>query len=438
MTLQVAGHLGLLLVRDLPRHRVAVLVCCVVSFAGMLWAWSSARPLRPAQILIIAGMLRLLLLPLPPTLSDDIHRYVWDGTVAAAGYDPYRLPPDAAPLSSLRDRFRERHGYRVPHEEVPTIYPPLALAVFSIASRTPSPIFFLKLALAAADVGLCALLLRLARRWRLAPSRTVAYAWNPLVVLEVAGMGHVEPLGVLSAAAAVGLLALRPRRALAAATATAAGVCAKLVPVVAIPLWARHSRRPWLFVGVVAVVGIAAFVPVLTAGGGIPPAWTVYARNWEFNGPLYEPLWRLLDGLQVTPAIKGVLTDLRQATGWSGWSALQPYVYPELVARLPLLALLLWQVLRQLRRRPLLAATLATFGWLVLCSPTVYPWYLLWVLPWAALAGARAWVVLSATILASYLAQPLGVPYWPWVYLLVWAPFFVTLLLTNRWRRSTA
>lgn len=142
--------------------------------------------------------------------------------------------------------------------------------------------------------------------------------------------------------------------------------------------------------------------------------------------------------MHVIPAIKGVLIRLRQATGWSGWSALQPYVYPELVARLPLLALLLWQVLRQLRRRPLLAATLATFGWLVLCSPTVYPWYLLWVLPWAALAGARAWIVLSATILASYLAQPLGVPYWPWVYLLVWAPFFVTLFLTHRWRRSTA
>lgn len=415
-----------------------MLLCCVVSFAGMLWAWTSARRLQPIHILLVAGVLRALVLPLPSTLSDDIYRYLWDGRVASAGHDPYRLRPTDDTLSSLHHGFRDQYGRSVPHPEVPTIYPPLALTVFSIASRLPASLFVLKLGLAAADIGLCALLLLLARRWRLPPFHAVAYAWNPLATIEVAGMGHVDSLGVLLAAAAVCFLTARPPRGLAAATATVAGVCAKLVPVVAIPLWATRSGRPWAFLGIVALVGLAAFAPVLAAGGGIPPAWTVYAQSWEFNGPLYEPLWRLLASVDASAAIKGVLSRLQVSTGWPGWSAVQPYIYPELVARVPLLALLAWQVARQLRRGSLLAAVLATFGWLVLCSPTVYPWYLLWVLPWAALARAREWVVLSATIFASYLTQPLGAPYWPWVYVAVWAPFFLTLVISRRWATSTA
>ena len=65
-----------------------------------------------AWILVVAGLLRVLMLPLPPTLSDDVLRYVWDGKVAAAGLNPYRLPPDAPELERLRDDLWERLPHR--------------------------------------------------------------------------------------------------------------------------------------------------------------------------------------------------------------------------------------------------------------------------------------------------------------------------------------
>ena len=65
-------------------------------------------------------------------------------------------------------------------------------------------------------------------------------------------------------------------------------------------------------------------------------------------------------------------------------------------------------------------------------SPTFYPWYLIWILPWAALTGARAVLVLSATLPLAYLPAFAGVPYFPWVYGAVWLPPLILLLLARR------
>ena len=72
---------------------------------------------------LVAALLRVIALPLPPTLSDDIYRYVWDGKVIGAGLNPYLLAPQAADLEPLRDELWDR----LPHREVETVYPPVAL-----------------------------------------------------------------------------------------------------------------------------------------------------------------------------------------------------------------------------------------------------------------------------------------------------------------------
>ncbi|MGA0420868.1 MAG: hypothetical protein ACO3P9_12695, partial [Phycisphaerales bacterium] len=41
--------------------------------------------------------------------------------------------------------------------------------------------------------------------------------------------------------------------------------------------------------------------PVAISAGGVPPGLVTYGISWEFNGPLYEPLWRALEGLGLLP-----------------------------------------------------------------------------------------------------------------------------------------
>ena len=72
------------------------------------------------------------------------------------------------------------------------------------------------------------------------------------------------------------------------------------------------------------------------------------------------------------------------------------------------------------------------FGGLLLVGATVYPWYLLWVLPWAALGRHRAWLGASALLPLTYLPGLFEVPLFPLVFLAVWLPFGA-LFVVSRW-----
>lgn len=404
-----------------------------LAFLGLLVAdrLLAARSSSVAAILLAAACLRLILLPLPATLSDDIYRYVWDGRVAGAGLNPYFLAPDSPELDDLRDDLWER----LPHRQVATVYPPLAMAIFSIAARLPAPTLALKLILSLIDLGSCALLLLLIRRLGVPEHRAIWYAWNPLVTLEIAGMGHVDALGVAALLVVAVALMSRPPRAVLAGVAAAAAVVAKLVPLVGLPAWARQSGRPWVFVAVAAGLLVVSLVPIVVLTGGVPSGLVAYGVRWEFNGPLFEPLWRLLDQIRAADGVSSLLDWAKTQTGWIGfWNRFYPWNYPQLLSKLILAAGLLVALgFAWTDRRPIPSMG-KIFSCVILFSATVYPWYLVWILPWAAICRHTAWLGLSGLILLSYLPQFTEMPLFPWVYLLIWTPFSLLFLLpASRW-----
>ncbi len=421
MTL-VSSHAALAVVYDLARWPWVTFLLLGGAFASFFWAARRFQSLNePTLILGVAALLRLFLLPLPPSLSDDTLRYVWDGKVLAAGFNPYRLPPESPELAALRDPLWER----MPHKEVPTVYPPLALAFFTAASVLPRPLTSVKILLCLAELVGCWFLLRLGAARGLPRGRAAWYCWNPLVALAVAGMGHVD--GLLAATMVAAVWFLVSRRPAAAGAAAAAGVLAKLVPLVALPLWARGTRAiP--FLGVAAAVLVMALLPVAAATGGAP-GLVEYGISWEFNGPVYEPLWRLFDRIELTDTVKAAFDGLKEATGRHElWNRFYPFVYPQLLAKVVLLGLfgilfgIIWW-----RERDVLIGTGRLMGAVVICAATVYPWYLLWVLPWAALARHRAWLALAVLSPLAYLPQLAGWPLFPWIWLAIWGPFFLLL-----------
>ncbi len=425
-----ATHLALVTTTDLSKRPLLTLFLLFLAFA--LYARAAKRLEHVAAtplILLVAAVLRLLLLPLPPTLSDDVLRYVWDGKVVRSGLNPYLLAPEAPELEHLRDELWQR----MPHRQVPTVYPPLALAVFCIASVLPRPLLSVKVLLVLVELAGCWLLILTARRLGLASGRAIWYCWNPLVCLEVAAMGHVDAMVVTATAAAVYFLAGTRRRPLTAGAAAAAGGLSKLVPLVALPMWARQSRRPGVYF--VAAVGLVSLfvLPIIISAGGVPPGLVTYGVSWEFNGPIYEPLWRLFEWLALDDDVKRAIDQLKRLTGRHDfWNLLYPYVYPQVLAKLALAgAFSIFVVLSLRKRHPVLGSGFL-FGGLVLCTATVYPWYLLWVLPWAALARHRAWLALSALMPLAYLPQIMDVPLYPWFYLAIWAPFSI-LSVCSRW-----
>lgn len=366
-------------------HRAALPAASVLVVWGLcalVTARASGAAGLPA-VVTLAVALRGLALLTQPQLSDDVYRYVWEGEVWRAGYNPFVSPPDDPALVGLRDEV----WALVNHREVSSIYPPLAQALSVVLSF--GGVLAWKVAMGAADVGTAVVL------WRRDRRAGLLWALLPLGAVESAGSGHLEGAGVLCMVLALG----------GRAWAAWAGGMVKLLPgVLLLPL---VRRRWWAWIGWAALSVLVA-APILAAGEGAVRGFETYRAIWAYNGSIYL----------VAKAVLGeeVARRLLQIVGAAASA---------------------WILARS--RDPGRIAVWVT-GAFVILSPTVHPWYVLWPLAAALWNGLGAWEVLAALIPLSYVvlgtydaaASTWTEPMWP---KLVYYPLFFGLLAREGWRR---
>jgi hypothetical protein len=221
-----------------------------------------------ALILGVAILARLMVVAVPPFISNDMYRYIWDGWVQAAGINPYRYIPADPHLAFLRDSAVYPNINRANY--APTIYPPGAQISFLLASRVSrllsiAPVLGMKLAMLCFEAGAIAAMLGVLSACGLPRARIVIYAWNPLPLWEFAGSGHVDAITVCAIACAL-LAAYRGRTGLAGA-ALGFAVVTKFLPVMLAPaLWRRWD---WKFAGIFGAVIALLYLPYLSAGRAI-------------------------------------------------------------------------------------------------------------------------------------------------------------------------
>lgn len=382
---------------DLGANVSGLWLALVPAAAGYaLAAWlllrRAAAPPAPWGMPLVVGfavLFRLVLLDTPPSLSDDIYRYLWDGRVQAAGQNPYASPPDADALASLRDGLWEQ----INHREVPTVYPPVAQVLFRAAHGVAPGVTGMKVALVVCDLALIAALWRLLAARGLDPRRVLLYAWHPLAVVEVAGSGHVDVLGMLLLVLAL-LWLLRGHRH-AAALGLAAAVLSKGVPLVCVPAFWRHWARPgasgwrrWLDpvprapLAWLPVAAVAAYLPFADAGPGLWSGLRTFAEKWRFNDSLYGLLYAAL----ADPAPGWTWDD--EALLAARWWCLAALVVAAAVAAA--------------RCADPVRTCLWVLGAQLLLAPTVHPWYALWLLPLLALHFDPPWVAFSWLAFLAY------------------------------------
>ncbi|GGG42858.1 hypothetical protein [Hymenobacter glacieicola] len=278
-----------------PRTEFGQLLGILLLAFGLYgWAMRAGLPLR--QGLVAALVLRLLWLPALPALSDDYHRFRWDGLLVAQGVNPYQFRPDellkpTGPLpaqlaAELYPRLNSPHYY--------SVYPPVCQAAFGAAARLfPTSalgfVVVLRLLILGAELGTALLLLALLRRFNLPAQQALWYLLNPLVLVELTGNLHFEAL-VVCLLLLLLWLATRGQVARAGA-ALALAVATKLLPLLVLPLLVR--RLDWgqllRFLSVLAIGLLVLFAPFLSIElfRNIGRSLTLYFRNFEFNASVY-------------------------------------------------------------------------------------------------------------------------------------------------------
>ncbi len=405
-----------------PKEHLAPYLALVL--AGAVTSLLAAGILSASSLgflLFCGGLLRATLLLRAPALSDDAFRYLWDGRVGAEGISPYAFAPDDPAVSRVDPDLNGR----VAHRDIRSVYPPVAQAAFRVFGRRGG-LFAWKAFAAAADLSVVALLAEAGGTG--AGFAAALYAFHPLPVTEAAGEGHVDSLGVALLLASLAHLARR-RRSIAGVAFALSALTKYVCLAATIPLL-RRGRCKFLAAAAAAtaVLWLAASRPGASPLGGIGR----YATRWDFNSPAYAAASLLMDATRLPEAAKDVFVDLKERWRNPDWTqAVFPYFYSAFFARALLAAVLAAALLLiALRVRDLEAAVLASLAALLLLSPTLYPWYLLWLLPFAARRREPAFLFLCFSAPLSYaLLYPLpgisrdlvyGLEFGPFALLLAW------------------
>jgi hypothetical protein len=324
--------------------------------------------------LVLAAVWHIEFLRLPPGADDDIHRYVWDGRLQRLGYNPYIVVPSDPAVKGLHTS--ETRNLNNP--DLPSPYPAGAQLFFRAVTAIHESTFAMKVAFVVCELAIILVLLDLLCRKQRA-YLVLAFAWNPLLAVEVAGSGHIDIVGTLLLLVSAAALVRRWRAT--AAVALGLAIAVKLLPVVLLPLyWKRVRIRD---AALVAAVVALLYVPFLNHGRIPVGSLGTYVQNFRFNGPVFAALDRvappqLLVGLAVLAGL-ATATCLRSAA--PEWSPDQ-FAWP-------------------------MAASL-------LCAPAVFPWYLLGLLPFLTSASTLLIIVWTVSVIPTYVQWHLRALGRPW------------------------
>jgi hypothetical protein len=160
-----------------------LVVSAAVYFGAVRLILRNAWPCGTVWIVLgVAVALRMLLLTVPPTLSSDIYRYLWDGRVQANGINPYRYIPADPALASLRDAAIYPQINRADYAR--TFYPPFAQMAFAAVGRIWDSVMGMRLAMlgfeAPGTICLLTALLAAAAMMAISPHYYWYFAWLAL------------------------------------------------------------------------------------------------------------------------------------------------------------------------------------------------------------------------------------------------------------------
>jgi alpha-1,6-mannosyltransferase len=325
--------------------------------------------------LVLAAVWHIEFLRLPSGADDDIHRYVWDGRLQRLGYNPYIVvPSDPAAKGLHTPQTRNLNN-----PDLPSPYPAGAQLFFRAVTAIQESTFAMKVAFVICEFAMVFVLLDVLRCTRQGAHLVLAYAWNPLLAIEVAGSGHIDIVGALLLVVSAAALLRRWRAT--AAVGLGLAVAVKFLPVVLLPLyWKRVRIRDAALAA--AVVGLL-YVPFLNHGRIPIGSLGTYVQSFRFNGPVFAALDQvappqLLAGLAV---LVGLVTATWLRSAAPEWS-------PDVFA---------WPM----------AASL-------LCAPVVFPWYLLGLLPFLMSASTLLIIIWTVSIFPTYVMWHLRTLGRPW------------------------
>lgn len=343
-----------------------------------IWAWS------------IPMLLAL------PIFSRDVFAYIGQGRLVAAGQDPY-----VDGISTLNNWFQL--GADITWAESETPYGPLYLNVEywvnQLVGTSPDLSVLLFRLVAFAGVILCMIYVpKIAALHKVSGAKA---AWisvaNPLFLISFVASAHNDSLMVGLALA--GTYYAATRRGVLGVVLIAASIGVKPITLVLLPFigllwagpdagWARKFRYWAYTAGLVAII-----MALIGWANGYGFGWLGVMLGTGTGAVIFAPVGAL------NAVLSGALATIGVPTDW-----LLPLL--KLIGRLTSVALVLLLIFKG-KQSHLVQRMALAFSALVVLSPIIQPWYILWLLPFFAVTGIRddwqlLWVYVTTAFFIAF------------------------------------
>lgn len=321
-------------------------------------------------IIFLSIIFRISLLPSEPTvLSKDMYRYIWDGRVQQNGINPYQYPPGADELEKMRD---DRIFPNINRKDYPTLYPAGAQVFFRIFhALVGDSVTGFKAIMVLFDTLTVLVLIALLQNHGLNLARIIIYAWNPLVIFEIA----------LALTAAV-----------------------KMYPALLLSAFLNRGGRIKGLITFFLTI-LLLYLPFIGAGNKISGFLPVYLKDpyESFNLGLKYLLMHLIPGLEYYRLSLVFITVLAMA-------GLVVFLKNKEDSEVFWYAYFLTGLL------------------LILMPASLHPWYVILIIPFLTIYPNAAWLIFTCTVTLSYLkyTSPRGIMP-TWILLVEYLPLFALL-----------
>ena len=338
----------------------------------------------------------------PPSPSEDVWRYLWDGERVSRGLSVYTIAPsELKGLNTESERLRERIG----HAEIPTIYPPGAQLCFAMSYKigallggsVEQRLIAWRLLLLLTELALLASLLALIRVSGGHPSQLFPYVLCPLISFESSLAGHLDIIGMTCVVASIALWQSGQRGFILGLTLGFA-VWVKFIPLlifvimiitglcaisVADEIHQRKRIRRSLLLSCLGLIVMSAFVfypfyDELIHFNGLWPGLVAYKERWYFNGSFFPVVYWCVRSLslELTSAEVHSLTQM----------ILGLFILGVLLHSSILRSFTQYRRSRGDRRddsgaKVIIEVSVICVTLLLLSSPVIFSWYLLWIIP---------------------------------------------------------
>ncbi len=344
-------------------HTLAALSSALIGGMYLLYvaACATAPRLNPPWTIAALVAIHVVFFLAPPLSYTDVFNYFNYGRMGVLHHlNPYTVVPALGPHGDPAFALSNWHNLLSPYGPLFTLLT-YALVPLGVAAS----FWTLKVLIGAASLATLALVWKCAERLRRNPTAAVAFVGlNPIVLIWGLGADHNDALMMLFVALAIyGVLRHKETHsgaALVAATFIKASA-AVLLPIL-LAATRRSTRRRFL-AGAAVAAGLLALASLVAFGPHLPDLATQSRLVTAIGIPNLVGLALGLGGETTTLHTLFTLVDLGALSACALWTWRRPanWLAAAAVALLVVVVSLSWAA----------------------------PWYILWVLPFAALAGAR-------------------------------------------------